>query len=114
MTFFPLKSHFGFGSFFREHHSKLMFHLKNLFIFLSFTIKCLGKNRKKIQKPPKRLSPLNKAKGWHYRNETFAELMETTAPVGALQEEPSMASAEGHPKTRLGAPWESLGQEVFS
>lgn len=87
-----------------------MFHLKNLFIFLSSSIKCLGKNRKKIAKPPKRLSPLTKAKGWHYRNEHFAVLMETTAAVGALQEEPSMASAAGKTQARLGVPWQSLGQ----
>lgn len=56
---------------------------------------------------------MNKAKAWHYRNQHFAGLMETTAAVGALQEEPSRASAAGHSKKRLGLPWVSLGQEDF-
>lgn len=87
-----------------------MFHLKNLFIFLSFSIKCLGKKQEENTKPSKRLSPPTKAKGWHYRNERFAVLMETTAAVEALQKEPSMASAAGKPQTWLGVPWKSLGQ----
>lgn len=83
-----------------------MFHLKNLLIFLSFSIKCLGKNRKKIQKPPKRLRPLNKAKGWHGRNEHFSGLMETTAPVGSSAGGAQHGQCRRTPQNKVGV---SLG-----
>lgn len=101
---FPLEKHFGFGSLFREHHSKLMFHLKNLFIFLSFSIKCLGKKQEENTKPPKRLSPPTKAKGWHYRNERFAVLMETTAAVELCRRSPAWPVQQENPRHGWGFP----------